>query len=132
MNIAIDIDDTITAVPSLFAAVTRAQEVNRVIIVSSRTNRPEVRKLTEQELAGLGVRYDTLFLLDSYETAQANCPHDDLDWHQKYLWQKVDICLKEHIDIVFEDDAKVLSLFRRFAPSIQLVQIHARQGNGTS
>lgn len=126
MNIAIDIDDTITALPALFAALTRAPEVNRVIIVSSRSNRAEVREHTERELAELYISYDRLYLLGSYEEAQANCPHDELDWHQKYLWQKVDICLKEGIDIVFEDDEKVLALFQRFAPAIQLFQVHPR------
>ena len=106
MNIAIDIDDTITALPRLFAAITRSGEVHKVIIVSSRSNRPEARISTEQELADMGISYDELYLLDTYDQANVRCPHDDLDWHQKYLWQKVEICLREGIDIVFEDDVK--------------------------
>ena len=125
MNLAIDIDDTITALPELFSAITKSQAVKKVIIVSSRSNLPEVRKTTRRELADLGIEYDSLYLLDTYEKAPSRCPHDDLDWHQKYLWQKVEICLKENIDIVFEDDLKVLSLFKRFAPHVQLIQVHA-------
>ena len=38
------------------------------------------------------------------------------DRYQRYLWQVVEICLREKIDVVFEDDEKVIDLFRRFGP----------------
>lgn len=126
MKIALDIDDTITALPELFAEITRSGSVRKVLVISSRTNLPEVRESTLRELAAYGIQLDELILIESYERAQAKCPHGELDWHQKYLWQKVDICIQQDIDIVFEDDPKVLALFERFAPGIQRVQIHRK------
>ena len=83
-----------------------------------------MRDATLKELGSLKITFDELFLIESYEQAQANCPHQELDWHQKYLWQKVDICIREGIDIVFEDDPKVLALFETYAPGIKRVQVH--------
>jgi hypothetical protein len=72
----------------------------------------------------LHVRCDELHLLDDTPAARERCPHPDLDWYQKYLWQKVEICLREKIDAVFEDDPKVVALFKRYAPQIVILQVH--------
>ena len=124
MNIAIDIDDTITEVPQLFSLITEASLFKKVIIVSSRTNNEETRIITEKELSDTKIKYNKLFLLESFDVASNACPHDELDWYSKYLWQKVDICQKEQIDIVFEDDEKVITLFKKYVPSIKVIQIH--------
>lgn len=124
MNLAFDIDDTITAMPGLFAALSTAAGVDRVIIVSSRMNRPEILHATRKELDGYGVRYDQIHLIDDAAVAQERCPHPELDWYQQYLWQKVEICLRERVDVVFEDDAKVIALFKRYAPAILVLQAH--------
>jgi hypothetical protein len=57
MNLAFDIDDTITAKPALFAALSIAAGVKKVIIVTSRGNSDESRRLTLEELANLGIRH---------------------------------------------------------------------------
>jgi len=124
MRIALDMDDTITAIPRLFEALGASSLVERCIVVTSRTNEPEARKVTEQELRALKVRCDRLYMLESYEYADNACPHDELDWHEKFLWQKVDICLREQVNLVFEDDVKVIRLLRRFAPKIRVIQVH--------
>ena len=127
MNIAFDIDDTITAMPELFAALSTSHGAGKVIIVSSRTNNAEVLRATREELHGYGVRYDRLYLIDDAAVARERCHHAELDWYQKYLWQKVEVCLLEKIDVVFEDDLKVIDLFKRYAPAILVLQIHHRE-----
>ena len=129
MNLAFDIDDTITAMPGLFAALSTAVGVDRVIIVSSRMNRPEILHATRKELDGYGVRYDQIHLIDDAAVAQKRCPHPELDWYQQYLWQKVEICLRERVDVVFEDDVKVIALFRRYAPEILVLQAHQSESD---
>lgn len=124
MNLAFDIDDTITAMPTLFAAISEASRAGKVIIVSSRSNSEECREQTLEELNRYGVRHHGLHLLDDQPEARDRCPYSDLDWYQKYLWQKVDICLREEIDVIFEDDQKVIELFKRFAPQILVLQVH--------
>lgn len=62
-----------------------------------------------------GIRRHGLHLLHDGPEARNRCPHPNLDRYQRYLWQKVEICLREKIDVVFEDDEKVIDLFRRFA-----------------
>jgi len=126
MNLAFDIDDTITAKPALFAAISKVSKMGKVIIVSSRSNSDECREQTLSELDRYGVRHQGLYLLDDQPEAWDRCPHSDLDWYQKYLWQKVDICLREEIDVIFEDDLKVIELFKRFAPKILVLQVHRR------
>ncbi len=124
MNIAFDIDDTITAKPRLFAAISIATAANRVIIVSSRSNTEECRRETLDELGRYGVHHQGLYLLDDGPEIRERCPHSDLDWYQKYLWQKVEICVREEVDVVFEDDVKVIELFKRYAPGILILQVH--------
>jgi len=124
MNLAFDIDDTITAMPGLFAALSMAPGTDTVIIVSSRANNPESMRASRAELHDHGIRFDQIHLIDDAAAARERCPHNELDWYQKYLWQKVEICLREKIDVVFEDDSKVIELFKRYAPGILVLQVH--------
>jgi len=123
--LALDIDDTITTNPVFFATLSSAitDAGGRVIIVTSRTNAPETQLETERQLRKWKITYDALHVLDSAEHAAQACPHADLDWYQKYLWQKVDICLREGVGVVYDDDAKVIALFRRFAPGIHVHEV---------
>ena len=41
----------------------------------------------------------------------------------------MEICLRETIDVVFEDDGEVIDLFRRFAPKIRVMQVHQPEGD---
>jgi uncharacterized protein YhfF len=125
MIIAIDIDDTITAMPKFFAILSRAviQEQGKVIIVSSRTNTPEVVRATEKELKEFGLVYSRLVMIEGKDTSAATCPHEELDWWNKYLWQKVDVCQREGVEVVIEDDEKVVALFRKYAPEIKVLRV---------
>ena len=123
MIIGLDIDDTITAQPALFAALSRAPGVRRVVVVSTRTDLPEARRATEEELRGLGIRYHLLHLLPGQAVAEGRCPHVELDGYRQYLWQKVDFCREQGVEVMFEDDDKVIALFHRYAPEIGVVKV---------
>jgi len=123
MIIALDIDDTITARLEFFSVLSCSPGVKRVLIVSSRSNLEEVKQETRRELARYNIRFDVLHLLEGHEVAGKQCPHAELDWHQKYLWQKVDFCLRNQVSVVFEDDEKTIALFRKYAPAITVMQV---------
>jgi hypothetical protein len=125
MNIALDIDGTITKLPEFFAILSRAirQSGGKVFIVTSRANSAGVRDATKEELASYGIAFDELFIIPDAGREQIPCPHGDLDWYQKYLWQKVAVCLERDVAIVFEDDDKVIALFKTYAPDIQVFRV---------
>lgn len=122
MNIALDIDGTITRQPKFFAVLSRAVRASggKVFIVTSRADTQEVRALTRREMDSYKVEYDELVVIADSEQARAACPHGELDWYQRYLWQKVSACLNRKVTIVFEDDEKVAELFRRYAPRVDV------------
>lgn len=119
MNLALDIDGTITAMPRFFALLSCATRVagGRVFVVTSRSDTPEVARQTRRELKGYGIEYDDLVIIPDGKD-RIPCPHPDLDWYSAYLWQKVAICLDRRVDAVFEDDAKVVALFEAYAPHV--------------
>jgi len=121
LDIALDIDDTITTRPDFFSLLTCAikEKGGRVLIVSTRHDVKEVRDETEALLASFGIEYDELYLIADMDRAQSICPHEDLDEYQRWVWQKVDYCLRKQVDVYFDDDEVVAGLFRRFAPGIQ-------------
>ena len=126
MNIALDIDGTITKNPEFFSVLSHSarQAGGKVYIVTSRGNSADARVQTGKELASYGIEFDDLVIIaDSGGKEQITCPHENLDWYQKYLWQKVKVCLDYNIRIVFEDDPKVISLFEEHAPDIQVFQV---------
>ncbi len=126
MKIALDIDDTITANPEFFSIVSRAvrRDGGRIYVVTSRLGIPESERETKRELDTWGIEFDELiFIPASGDPNQIPCPHEDLDWYQKYLWQKVKICLDRGVDLVFEDDPKVIALFEKCAPAIRTCRI---------
>ena len=126
MNIALDIDSTITRTPGFFSMLSRSvrQAGGKVYIVTSRSNADGVEVQTRKELASYAIEFDNLVIIaDSGGQKQITCPHENLDWYQKYLWQKVKVCLDYNVRIVFEDDPKVISLFEEHAPDIQVFQV---------
>ena len=125
MNIALDIDGTITKQPEFFAILSRGVRAagGKVFIVTSRANSAGVRAETQKELKSYGIAYDELFIIPDAGRVQIPCPHTDLDWYQKYLWQKVAVCLEHDVAAVFEDDDKVIALFKKYAPDIQVFRV---------
>jgi hypothetical protein len=124
-NLGLDIDGVITSNPQFFSLLSSQwrKEGGKVHIVSSRSRRDEVIKATKEELRILGVNYDFLYLLPSIEEAQIHCPESNLDWYQRYLWQKVDYCLKNNVDCFYDDDLKVVELFQTLAPKINVFHV---------
>lgn len=125
MNIALDIDGTITKRPAFFAMLSRSIRGTggKVYIVTSRAGDAGVKELSKKELMAIGVEFNDLFVIPDDKQKQIPCPHDNLDWYQKYLWQKVSVCLDHNVSIVFEDDPKAIALFAEFAPDIQVFQV---------
>ena len=121
MKIGLDIDNTITRCPYFFSMLTHSikKQGGTVHIVSSRTDVSEVLDKTREEMREFDVLYDHIYLLPEGETARGRCPHTDLDWYQKYIWQKVEYCINNGIDVYFDDEEKVSELFARYAPKIQ-------------
>lgn len=122
MNIALDIDGTITKTPEFFSLLARSvrNSGGKIIVVTSRMNTPEARDATDGELKEYGVEHDELFILPNAGQLQIECPHDELDDYSQYLWQKISICIDHEIDIVFEDDPLVIELFKTYAPHIHV------------
>jgi hypothetical protein len=125
MNVALDIDGTITKAPQFFSFLSRSvrETGGKVFVVTSRANIAGVDAQTRQELVSYAVEFDELCIIPDAEDMQMPCPHHDLDWNEKYLWQKVKLCIDRNVEVVFEDDLKVLDLFARFAPDIQVFQV---------
>lgn len=125
MNIALDIDGTITRRPEFFAVMSQAVRASggKVYIVTSRSNTDDVRSQTRLELKSYGVQYDDLITIPDSAQDRIPCPHSDLDWYQQYLWQKVSVCMDSDVAVVFEDDPKVIELFGKYATSIQVFRV---------
>ena len=118
LRLGLDIDGTITAAPELFAEISKACRLNggQVHIVTSRSALG--RNETVDELCEYGVQFDALFFLPEMSRANSDCPHKELDWFQRYLWQKVAYAKQNALMHFVDDDPKVISLFGQFAPEI--------------
>jgi len=125
MNIALDIDGTISERPEFFAVLSRAVRSagGKVYVITSRTKTRDVETLTRRELKSYGVEFDALHIIPDAPQDRIPCPHSGLDWYQQYLWQKVVVCLTHNVSIVFEDDPKVIDLFKKHAPEIQVFRV---------
>ena len=52
--------------------------------------------------------------------AEELCPHAELDWYQKHAWLKVQYCLDNGVNVFFDDEVKVIALFRKYAPEVRV------------
>lgn len=95
MNVAFDIDDTITRTPEFFAFLSHALQSagHRVIIITFRDN----REATADDLRAWGVAYDELIT----STLDLCLEHGVDEW-------KAEVCRKHCVNILFEDDPDVL------------------------
>lgn len=123
MVVGLDIDGTITVAEEFFRMLTAAvyREGGKVIVVSARSDTQLVRKETESELRDMGILYSKLILLPEGER-MLGVPPPELGYLERFLWQKVHICLAENVSVFFEDDDVVVELFGRYAPGIQIYQ----------
>ena len=94
MNVALDIDDTITRCPEFFAFLSKALKNagHSVYVISFRADYDS----TADDLADYGVVYDELVLAADL----------DLDIEGFYKW-KAEMCRRLKIDVFFEDMPEV-------------------------
>lgn len=118
--LGLDMDGTITADPAFFARLARTVRARgqAVHVVTSRS--PLGEDETREELAGLRIAFNRLYLLPDFGQPIPRCPHRTLSWYGQYLWQKVEYCQAHGILSFYDDDPKVLALFARLAPQIRL------------
>ena len=118
LRLGLDIDGTITADPKLFAEISThcREHGGQVHIVTSRSEAG--RRETVLELQGYGIQYDRIQFIDEMSRANDDCPHKELDWYRRYLWQKVAYAKRHGLMHFVDDDPKVLSLFATYAPGI--------------
>jgi len=118
LRLGLDIDGTITADPKLFAEISTycRKHGGQVHIVTSRSEAG--RRETVLELQGYGIQFDRMQFIDEMSRANDNCPHKELNWYQRYLWQKVAYAKQHGLMHFVDDDPKVLSLFASYAPGI--------------
>jgi hypothetical protein len=89
--ISLDIDDTITADPDKYSSLSLSEHQlgNMVVIISSRFDTPIVRAESVAQLVELNIYYDDMYLFKPFDDMDPASPHEDLDWQDQYLWQKV-------------------------------------------
>lgn len=123
MKIGFDIDGTISAKSSFYKKLSQDTYKNggSVIIISSRSENEEIRRLTIEQLSDWGIRYDNLYLFRPVDDIGHLCPHPELDWYQRYLWQKIYWCMNERIEKYYDDDEKVIQLFKSHATEIIII-----------
>ncbi len=123
MVVGLDFDGTITVAGEFFRMLTAAvyREGGKVIVVSARSDTRPARKETEAVLREMGILYSKLILLPEGER-MLGVPPSELGYLERFLWQKVHICLAENVSVFFDDDDVVVDLFCRYAPRIQIYQ----------
>lgn len=83
MNIALDIDGTITSNPGFFSMLSHSvrRGGGKVYILTSRSDNDSTEKVTKEELTSYGAEFDELFIIaDSGSQNQIDCLHQNLDW----------------------------------------------------
>jgi len=110
--LGLDIDNTITAYPEQFSAMSHeARDDNvKVVIITSRSE--QGRRETMAGLEALGIYYDSLHFLPPMSWANEHCPHKQLDWYRRWLWYKIKIAGDEGVTHFFDDDSEVLKLLQ--------------------
>ena len=125
MKLGLDVDDTIMRQPELFSLLSNAvgEAGWEIHIVTTRPDTEFDRNRTLDDLSSNMIRYDTIHHLPKQMGEDIDCPHAELDDYQRFVWQKVRYCKEESIDIFFDDDERVVELFKRFTPGIQVFHV---------
>lgn len=132
MNIAIDVDGMIARDPEFFALVSSAMHHAhcKVWILTSRWSTAAEQARLRSDLQSHGIVYDDIIHVPEAEEERIHCPHREMDDYQKYLWQKVMICLEHDVSIAFVDDQRLVELFKKFAPKILVFHVEKGTHNG--
>ena len=125
MKIGLDVDYTIMSHPNFFSLLSRSVRENgwEVHIVTTRPDRDFDRERTLVDLTTCDISYDKIHHLPRQEGEVDDCPHEELDEYEKFVWQKVRYSLQETIDYFFDDDEVVVRMFKKFAPMVQVFQV---------
>lgn len=125
MKIGLDVDYTIMSHPDLFSLLSRAATDNgwEVHIVTTRPDTEFDRSRTLVDLSTCGIAYDKVHHLPKQEGEVTDCPHEDLNDYEKFVWQKIRYSLENTLDYFFDDDEAVVRMFKRFAPGVQVFQV---------
>ncbi len=119
--LGLDIDDTITAAPAAFERIARSvmDSGGRVVVITSRSEQARIE--TRRELAGFGIRFNALHFLPPVDAGIDGCPDTDLNWFDRYLWNKVNIAQSCGVTHFVDDDQRVIELFLKYAPDIEVI-----------
>ncbi len=122
-RIGFDVDDTISANPEFYKKLSQDmyEKGGSVTIISSRSENQEVRRGTIEQLRDWEIRYGNLYLFRPADEIAHICPYPELDWYQRYLWQKIYWCMYERVDKYYDDDEKVIQLFKSHATEIIII-----------
>ncbi len=125
MKIGLDVDDTIMRAPELFSLLSKAASEAgwQIHVITTRPDTESDRQRTIDDLEKEKISYHTAYHLPKQEGEVEDCPYEDLDSYHKFVWQKVRYCQEEGIDIYFDDDERVVELFKIFAPKIQIFRV---------
>lgn len=123
MRLGLDIDNTISAYPKYYADLSRKvkERGGRVIIISSRSETPDVREITSNELNDWNIKFDKLYLFKSLDDVKHLCPYKNLGDYNTLLWQKLHHCIAESIEQYHDDDSVVIRLFKSYLPSVEVI-----------
>jgi hypothetical protein len=61
-----------------------------------------------------------MYLFQPFDDMGPVCPHEDLDWQDQYLWQKVAYAKSAGVTEHHDDDDRVIAQFKLFAPKIRM------------
>jgi hypothetical protein len=113
MIIALDIDGTITQHPRFFAELSHKHEI---IIVTSRPNTEDSQIETEALLADIGIFYRQIYYCDWEAMDDSNIP-SELEGPDRLLYQKILACQHGQAEALFDDDADVITLMKKYLPT---------------
>jgi hypothetical protein len=125
MKIGLDVDDTIMRQPEFFSLLSHAakEKGHQVHIVTTRPRTDFDKERTLDDLASSNVVYNVIYHLPKQEGEVEDCPHEELDDYHKFVWQKVRYCQEQGLDIFFDDDDRLIEVFKKYAPEIQVFQV---------
>lgn len=107
MNIGIDIDETITAIPAFFSLMTSSlrKQGHKVFIVTFRHK--ATRQETKKQLKEMGIEYDTLIMGEHVM---------DPPWKAKQ-------CVKHKLDVFFDDSIEVIDAIKFACPQTKAFHV---------
>jgi len=132
-RLAFDLDDTLTLCPLVFTCMTEQNCApdSYNLIISTRyepvtsTCHLAVYEKELAEIKALKIKYDKLVhAWWPFELAEKLFPcGNEQDWFRRFIWQKVFYCRLHHIETFYEDQQRNITLFKEYAPDIEVVHI---------